>query len=120
MCVLLSDLRVGAQPGGWFLSLSVREGRAQQTSLGVPVSRAEFAVMRALANVRPCLELMLAVHSAACAAGHPCPVTAVLVLTPSYRSSSALAICLPNLPKKPRARVGMRSTSSRTCLAGAR
>ncbi len=115
MCVILSELCVGAQPGGWFLSLSVREGRAQQTSLGVPVSRAEFAVMRALANVRPCLELMLALRSAACAAGRPCPLTvesAAMKLQLAHTGyMSAVELC---------ARVGMRSISSRTCLAGAR
>lgn len=30
----------------------MRDGRGQPTSLGVPISRGEFAVLRALANVR--------------------------------------------------------------------
>jgi hypothetical protein len=94
--ILLSEICVGAQPGGWFLSLSVREGRAQQTSLGVPVSRAEFAVMRALANVR------------ARAGAHACCLQRCMRRRPSVRSdrgacpyainsqlSSVLAACLP-------------------------
>ena len=40
------------QAGGWYLSLAVRE-RGQAANLGVPITRGEFAVLRALANVRP-------------------------------------------------------------------
>ena len=44
------------QAGGWYLSLAVRE-RGQSANLGVPISRGEFAVLRALANVRPAARL---------------------------------------------------------------
>ncbi|KAK9833571.1 hypothetical protein WJX81_007431 [Elliptochloris bilobata] len=38
------------EAGGWYLSLSVREGRGQAASMGVPITRGEYAVMRSLAQ----------------------------------------------------------------------
>ena len=51
-CPRLGTSLDAGQAGGWYLSLAVRE-RGQSASLGVPISRGEFAVLRALANVSP-------------------------------------------------------------------